>query len=159
MKLYLGGPMRGYPLFNYQAFQDACLYLERLGHVVVSPHDIDLEEGYISAEWRCAKELRCADGGWFPTTRIFTKVELTDEFTMERALRRDIVEIAHADGVAFLPGWVNSQGCQIEDKVREWFGLPRFVVHPFIQFREDVAAYKGVRPRGTDGPALFGQAA
>jgi uncharacterized protein DUF4406 len=41
MRIYIAGPMTGYPEFNYPAFVEAAAHLRRLGYDVVSPHEIN----------------------------------------------------------------------------------------------------------------------
>ncbi len=37
MKLYIAGPMSGYPLHNFPAFHRAAAEVRRLGHAVINP--------------------------------------------------------------------------------------------------------------------------
>jgi hypothetical protein len=46
MKVYLAGPMTGYPRWNFDAFDEAARQLRSDGHDVVSPHELDLERGF-----------------------------------------------------------------------------------------------------------------
>lgn len=103
MKVYLAGPMRGYDHYNYPLFEAATNALRDAGHDVVSPHEIDMEEGYVDFE-------RDENGA-------FTRVELTELFTMEKALARDFREIIGADAIVLLPGWHDSQGAMKERQV------------------------------------------
>ena len=43
MKLYLAGPMRGMPFFNFPAFKDAAAQLRAKGHYVFNPAERDEE--------------------------------------------------------------------------------------------------------------------
>lgn len=47
MKVYLAGPMTGYPEKNYPAFVNAAAWLREVGYAVVSPAEVnpDLNEG------------------------------------------------------------------------------------------------------------------
>ena len=48
MKVYISGPMTGYPDFNYPAFVEAATYWRSRGYVVVSPAEINPDTG---GEW------------------------------------------------------------------------------------------------------------
>ena len=90
MKLYLGGPMRGYPDFNFPAFDDAAARLRAGGFEVVSPAEHDRE------------------GGFDETAGSL------DGFDMEAAIRWDLEQVIACDGIALLPGWEKSSGCAVE---------------------------------------------
>lgn len=133
MKVYQGGPMRDYPLYNFNTFELGDAYLSWLGHDVVSPHNIDMNEGFV----RCDYNWGWPEGfSWvnFESVREFTAVTLTDKFSIEEALKRDIAVITTCDAVSFLPGWEKSAGCRIEDYVRNACGLPRYIHEPFRYF-------------------------
>lgn len=95
MKLYIAGPMRGYDRFNFDAFEAACLDLERRGYSVISPHRMDLEAG-------------------------FDPCGTLDGFDLHGAIRRDIEAIIATDAIALLPGWESSMGAKAEKSVAEW---------------------------------------
>ena len=44
--VYIAGPMRGYPRFNFDAFDAAQSHLESLGYRVISPAALDREVGF-----------------------------------------------------------------------------------------------------------------
>ena len=46
MRIYVAGPMRGFPLYNFPAFDAAAAELRRHGHTVISPADHDREMGF-----------------------------------------------------------------------------------------------------------------
>lgn len=48
MKLYIAGPMTGYPQLNFPAFHDMAARLRGLGHDVVNPAEINADP---SAGW------------------------------------------------------------------------------------------------------------
>lgn len=96
--LYLAGPMRGLPRYNFDAFEEAAKVLKRKGYKVYSPVDGDREAGFDP------------DG---------TPIE---EFDMDAAIIRDINYILQADGVVLLPGWEKSRGATAEAAVAKWAG-------------------------------------
>lgn len=102
MKLYLAGPMRGYPEFNFPAFYIAAENLRRAGHTVFSPaekdnerHGTDISKGNVTGD----EAIATAQHG----------------FDLRQALGMDLAWIcAEADGIALLPGWENSKGATAE---------------------------------------------
>lgn len=91
-RLYLAGPMTGYPRWNFDAFVDGAAKLRAAGYEVVSPAEADLEHG-------------------------FDPDAPAEEFTVARlreALKRDVVLVLESDGVALLPGWEDSHGAVAE---------------------------------------------
>jgi nucleoside 2-deoxyribosyltransferase len=111
MKIYLAGPMRGVPLFNFPAFHEAAATLRGLGHEVFSPAEKDAEAGQ--------------DG---------TKPALA----IAHYMAIDLPEVCQADAVVVLPGYENSQGCKIELAVAKEIGKPVLeypklytLTHPF----------------------------
>lgn len=102
MKLYLAGPMRGYPEFNFPAFHAGAAHLRALGHEVFSPAEKDIERHGtdISAGNATGSEaLASKDHG----------------FDLRVALADDLAWIcAHAEGIALLRGWRGSTGAQAE---------------------------------------------
>src|ERR1035437_975975 len=101
MKLYLAGPMRGIPQFNFPAFHAAEAVLQAQGHEVFSPARAD--ERRHGAEF----SLQSPDGD-------ITKAAEAG-FSLRAALGEDLDWIwEHAEGVAFLPGWEKSTGAKAE---------------------------------------------
>ena len=45
MKVYVAGPMTGYPEFNYPAFYSAAAALAKVGHEPINPARLDGREG------------------------------------------------------------------------------------------------------------------
>jgi hypothetical protein len=63
MKIYVAGPMRGIPEFNFPAFHDAAARLRNEGHVVFNPaerdiarHGVDISKGNDTGDERLAAE-------------------------------------------------------------------------------------------------------
>jgi hypothetical protein len=89
MKLYLAGPMTGYPEFNKPAFAAESARLRELGFDIVNP--AELNEGN--------------DGEWLNCMRV------------------DIKALVDCDGAALLPGWEQSRGASIEQRLARDLGL------------------------------------
>src|SRR5262245_32796093 len=98
-KVYLAGPMRGIPEFNFPAFHAAAKLLRNRGWEVFSPAENDLEvfgrdpsKGNTTGdEKQFAKEMGVSD------------LELR-----RRCFAVDTKWICeHADAIALLPGWTN----------------------------------------------------
>lgn len=102
MKIYLAGPMRGIPEFNFPTFYAAAAKLRAEGHEVFSPaerdnvrHGTDISKGNATGD----EELAAKEHG----------------FNLRDALREDLEWICrHADAVALLPGWHLSKGARAE---------------------------------------------
>lgn len=104
MKLYLAGPMRGYPQDNHPAFAEAAARLRAMGHDVHSPHEHD------------------AEGGFIPEVDAGTKTYM--KYDLPRLLSQDVV--------AVLPGWEKSAGARIEIFVAQACGMPIYTVESLL---------------------------
>ena len=116
MKVYLAGPMRGLPRFNFPAFHKAARRLRKQGYDVFSPAERDIE--------RHGKDI---------SRRNPTGDELLAEkkfgFSIRDAMGDDMAWICkHADAVALLPGWKKSKGAKAERALAEALGLEIFYV-------------------------------
>lgn len=112
MRIYVAGPMQGYPDFNFPAFHYVAAFYRSNGHEVFSPADKDIEK-------HGAEALKSATG------------KLDDiknsGFSLREALAADTEYIClHADTIVMLPGWENSKGAQAE------WALARALGHKFI---------------------------
>lgn len=88
MVIYIGGPMRGIANYNFPAFDVARDRLQALGHTVISPADLDRQDGI--HENSVAPNIR-------------------------QCILRDLYAIAdRAEAIALLPGWQNSRGVAVE---------------------------------------------
>lgn len=102
MKVYVAGPMRGIPEFNFPAFNRAAAHLRALGHEVFNPaerdnerHGTDISKGNASGD----EEVAAKQHG----------------FSLRVALAEDADWICReADAIALLPGWESSKGAQAE---------------------------------------------
>lgn len=99
MHVYLAGPMRGYPEFNFPAFRECATFLRFIGYDVTSPAEMDEDIGFDAAG---------------------TLEE--QEFSVTDAMRRDFQVILDVDGVVLMPGWDQSTGARAERFVAEQTG-------------------------------------
>jgi hypothetical protein len=102
VKLYVAGPMRGIPHFNFPAFHAATARLRAAGHEVFNPAERDIEATGvdISADNLTGNNEQAASN---------------HGFSLREALADDLLFVCrHADGVVMLPGWVNSKGANAE---------------------------------------------
>lgn len=114
MKIYLAGPMRSIPEFNFPAFHAAAAKLRAQGHEVFSPaerdieiHGVDISKGNAAGD----EAQATAEHG----------------FNLREALHDDLVWICkHADAIGRLPGWRNSKGATAENAVGVALGLNVF---------------------------------
>jgi nucleoside 2-deoxyribosyltransferase len=99
MKLYIAGPMRGLPEFNFPAFHEAAAFLRAAGCEVVNPAEHDLEMYPDLPSWP-----GYADGN----------IAICPQFDAAATLAWDLQQVAECDAVAVLPGWQNSSGANLE---------------------------------------------
>jgi hypothetical protein len=113
MKIYVAGPMRGIPEFNFPAFHAAAAKLRAEGHEVFNPaerdnerHGQDISKGNATGD-----EALAAAAAWVQSAR--------------GALGDDLawICVATADAIALLPGWENSKGAKAERATAEALGL------------------------------------
>jgi len=111
MKLYLAGPMRGIAQFNFPAFDTAAEILRALGHEVFSPAEHD-------------RMLHGEQFGKNNMTGHEGTAEKAEGFSLRVSLGNDLAYICKsADGIALLPGWVNSKGATAEHATAVALGL------------------------------------
>lgn len=107
--IYIAGPMRGIPYFNFHAFDAARDKLEAEGWQVISPADIDRENGFDAMQ--CPLKTDWNDLTDLPITR-------------EACFDRDIEAIRNkCDAIYMLKGWQGSTGAQAEYWCAKWLGL------------------------------------
>lgn len=109
MKIYLAGPMTGYPQFNFPAFIDAAEQLRAEGHEVFNPAEADIEEFG-------AEPFMNSDGSEGSTDSVGA--------TLRHVLKKDCSWICdHAEAIALLPGWEKSSGAGVEWTLAKALGL------------------------------------
>jgi hypothetical protein len=107
MRVYLAGPMRRQPAFNFPAFHAAAAALRNLGHEVFNPAEADENNG-------------------FDPTGMSGHEDLSHlGFDLREALGADLAYICkRADAVVTLPGWEGSSGATAEVATAKALGLP-----------------------------------
>lgn len=111
MRIYLAGPMRGIPEFNFPAFHKAAAQLRALGHEVFSPaerdmaaHGPDFGVGNNAGDEGLAAE--------------------TQGFNLRETLAANTAWIcAEAEAIVLLPGWRGSKGATAEGALGGALGL------------------------------------
>lgn len=101
--IYIAGPMTGYKDFNFAAFDKARNKLNDEGWTVISPADIDRENGFDALKGD-SPEL------------------VTKEF-MRKAMRADLDALQKVDAIYMLTGWQDSKGACAEFSVARWRGI------------------------------------
>ena len=115
-RLYLAGPMRGIPKFNFPAFHAAAAALRARGYRVFSPAEFDDIFG--------EKELDIT--GYVMTHPIHSYI------------RRDVHVIINelepntADGIVMLPGWSESLGASAEVHLAAWCELKQYKLEDLV---------------------------
>lgn len=95
MKIYIAGPMTGYPEHNFPAFHAAAEALRSLGHEVVSPAELDASDDH--------EALAAVPWDWY--------------------LRRDIKLLVDCEAICMLEGWERSKGATLERYIAKALGM------------------------------------
>lgn len=109
--LYLAGPMRGLPRFNFDTFRQAREHLRSIGYTVVCPAERDERRGFDPTPYRGTEHLE------------FIGFDLAD------ALDDCFRQVLAVDAVALLPGWTRSEGARAEALVARLTDRPLYEYH------------------------------
>jgi Domain of unknown function (DUF4406) len=114
MKIYLAGPMRGVPNFNFPAFDYAAKLLRDEGHEVFSPAERDRKAYGADIENNpTGDESKVSNAGC----------------TINDCMLADTAWICqHADTVALLPGWERSSGANAELALAKALGISMMIL-------------------------------
>jgi len=104
--IYIAGPMRGIPYYNFPAFDKARERLIADEWDVVSPADMDREHGFHASTLP-------ADHDWNT---------VPDGVTLEGCVARDLEAVQRVDAIYMLDGWHDSKGARAEYSVAAWMG-------------------------------------
>jgi len=129
-RFYLSGPMRGYPKFNFPAFDAARDAGRARGFGVMSPADMDRELGH---------------------TENDVLEEINTPENQRRFANRDCAAILalkaeNGDGIALLPGWEKSTGALAELALARWVGLCVVDATTWEPFTDDAVAAMDLSP-------------
>lgn len=118
---YIAGPMRGYPQFNFPAFDAARDLMVRLGYFPISPADHDRE---VYPEVETAPGFDVGDHDGFTAS--------VPNYGFESLVAWDIGVIVDpkTTGIALLPGWERSSGARFELHVAQTVGKEVGYVDP-----------------------------
>lgn len=107
MRVYIAGPMRGIPLYNFPAFDEAAEEIRLEGHTPVSPADIDRDHGF---------DPSSLPDGWDWN-------DLPDGLVLNEIIERDLAALRGCQAIFLLPGWRQSRGAVAEYHAALWQGL------------------------------------
>ncbi|MBN0040221.1 DUF4406 domain-containing protein [Cellulosimicrobium cellulans] len=105
MRVYVAGPMRRLPEFNFPAFDNAANALRGLGYDVVNPAEHDRDNGFDPAGMTGHEDLT------------------QHGFDLRAALAWDLEQITRCDAVFLLDGWQQSSGARAEYALAQALGL------------------------------------
>lgn len=99
MRVYIAGPMRGYPRWNFDAFDAAERRWKAAGHESITPANIDRALG------------------------VDPNADTFDDELLRRTMKIDVEIICSCDAIALLPGWEASAGVTVELALALYLGL------------------------------------
>lgn len=105
-KVYIAGPMRKMPYYNFPAFDAAAELIRRSGDIPFNPAEMDRTAGF--------------NPEVFPTDYDWSSIP--EGFDLDAAFDRDIDAIKAADAIYMLEGWENSTGASAEHGCAVWLG-------------------------------------
>lgn len=98
-RVYIAGPMRGLPLYNFPAFDAAAARFRADGFEVLNPAEMDRERGFNESN------------------------DVPSEAFLKDAIMRDLDAVATCSAIALLPGWTKSQGVAVELAFARFIGI------------------------------------
>jgi hypothetical protein len=109
MTVYILGPMRHRPLYNFPAFDAVAFALQSAGHTVINPAALDRVAGF---------DPTALDAGhdWS---------QLPTGMNQDEVIDRDLKALRTCDAYVALDGWENSVGAKAEKHLLDWQGAQR----------------------------------
>jgi hypothetical protein len=99
-KVYIAGPMTGYPEFNHPAFHSAAARLRGVGFDVISPAELNPRDPLLQIDDHYHAKL-------YPSF-----------------LKRDIAALLECDHICMLDGWEKSKGATLEHHIASVLRYP-----------------------------------
>lgn len=132
MKVYLAGPMRGYPKYNFPAFEFAAEKLRKEGYEVFSPAEKG-EEKLLEKDPGFSKGSSGFQSGDHTVEGSSLQYQL--DFRRKVFLADTAYICQHADAVFLMEGWEKSSGAVAEKALAEAIGLEVRVLEPEYNVR------------------------
>jgi hypothetical protein len=108
--IYLAGPMRGYPEYNFPEFLRFGEQLKKKGFNVFNPAERDTIQDGFDPKKDTAKSLK-----WY--------------------MSYDLPAVCNSDAIAVMPGWEHSQGARLEVHVAREIDIPVFNIFDILNGR------------------------
>ena len=126
--IYLSGKMTGLPNYGFDIFDKNRDFLINSGWDVISPADIDREEGF---------------------DPVVSGAEFTEEQYLE-VIKRDYAALLKCDAIGFLNNWADSRGAKLESDFANVLKLDRYRVDADRDYleKELVVAFLGYARSG-----------
>ena len=131
MRLYIAGPMQGYPSFNFPLFDMVAGQLRARGYDVVNPAEHDRNKYPDIEQWP-----------GFATGNV----DNCPKFDLQTCLRWDFQNVMECDAIAMLPGWRGSSGARDERRIAERIGLK--VYHVYFAETEELILVEDITRMG-----------
>ncbi len=126
-RVYILGPMRGKPYYNFNAFDNMAVNLEIEGHIPVNPAQLDRAAGFNPFD--------------LPPDYDWSKIPAS--LDLQKVIDRDIDALRTCDAYVALEGWEHSTGARAEKPLLDWQGATRLdpaTLKPWVQPLEPVPA-------------------
>jgi len=99
MRVYVSGPMRGIPHWNFEAFDEASAWLRSNGHEVISPAERDIEV-----------DPSCVEAAEYQTGEQISDQSFQQLIGWDLKVIADPDPDVRIDALVLLPGWETSVG-------------------------------------------------
>jgi hypothetical protein len=126
-KVYIAGPMRGYPKYNFPAFDAARDLAKAKGWDPISPADIDRDSGFHEHD---------------PNADVYT-AEVNRTFAGRDVNAILSLRSEDGDALALLPGWERSTGALAELALAKWVKLRILDATTMQPYSETAAGLSG----------------